>query len=471
MNRINYIIAVGCVLMLAGCDSFLDRSPISNANENVFYKSEDDFLVAADAAYNSLYTLYDPESLPSFFGELMSDNAYSDNNIGNVKDFEAFDTHVGMDPSNSLVLGFWNDYYEAIYIINNILSKSNNVDFDLKLAVQAEVRFLRALYYFDMVRAWGDVPLVLEPLSVAEALQQPRTPKEQVYEAIIEDLQFAANNLPDKKNERFVGAANEDAANTLLGKVYLTVGDKGKAEESLLKVYGKFSLVPYADLWDATKKNCAESIFEIQYMGGKSNPYSKYWAMFSPVDNGVITNWGAGINQVSNDLWNAYEAGDIRRDISIQNGYVSSNGEFIDVKYCIKWKDEDAELDNRREAADNNFIILRYADVLLMLTEATGNPQYLNEVRDRVNLPHYGEAGYPSQFNTVDLACEHERQVEFAMEFHRWFDLIRTGRAITVLKNSFKNVALDTEQQLLLPIPLDVISQNPTVIVQNEAYK
>lgn len=204
--------------------------------------------------------------------------------------------------------------------------------------------------------------------------------------------------------------------------------------------------------------------------GGKSNPYSKYWAMFSPLENKVITAWGAGINQASNDLWNAYEAGDIRRDISIQNGYVSSNGEFIDVKYCVKWKDEDAELDNRREAADNNFIILRYADVLLMLTEATGNPQYLNEVRDRVNLPHYGEAGYPSQFNTVDLACEHERQVEFAMEFHRWFDLIRTGRAITVLKNSFKNITLDAEQ-LLLPIPIFVISQNPTVIVQNEAYK
>jgi len=269
MNRINYIIAVGCMLILVGCDSFLDRSPISNANENIFYKSEDDFLVATDAAYNSLYTLYGPESLPSFFGELMSDNAYSDNNIGNVKDYEAFDTHVGMDPSNSLVLGFWNSYYEAIYIINNILSKSNSVDFDLKLSLQAEVRFLRALYYFDMVRAWGDVPLVVKPLSVAEALQQPRTPQEQVYEAIIEDLQFAAKNLPDKKNERFVGAANEDAANTLLGKVYLTIGDKGKAEESLLKVYGKFSLVPYGDLWDTAKKNGVESIFEIQYMGGE----------------------------------------------------------------------------------------------------------------------------------------------------------------------------------------------------------
>ena len=96
MNKINYIIVAFSILILAGCDSFLDRSPISNANENIFYQTEEDFIVAVDAAYNSLYTLYGPESLPSFFGELMSDNAYSDNNVGNVKDYEAFDTHIGM---------------------------------------------------------------------------------------------------------------------------------------------------------------------------------------------------------------------------------------------------------------------------------------------------------------------------------------------------------------------------------------
>ena len=469
MNKINYIIVAFSILILAGCNSFLDRSPISNDNENIFYQTEEDFIVAVDAAYNSLYTLYGPESLPSFFGELMSDNAYSDNNVGNVKDYEAFDTHIGMDPSNSLVLSFWNDYYKSIFIINNILSKSSNVDFGSKMPLQAEVRFLRALYYFDMVRAWGDIPLVLTPLSVSEALKQPRTRQKEVYEAIIDDLKFAAGNLPDKARERFVGAANADAANTLLGKVYLTTGNKSEAEKTLKQVYKKFSLVPYADLWDTSKKNGAESIFEIQYKGGKANPYSSYWAMFSPLENKVLTAWGAGLNQASEDLWNSYEPEDIRRDLSIQNGYISSTDEFINVKYCIKWRDLDAELNNRREASDNNFIILRYADVLLMLTEATGDPAYLNEVRDRAGLPHYGDARYPSQYNTIALACEHERQVEFALEFHRWFDLIRTGRAISVLKNSLKNVTI-TEKQLLLPIPLEVVSQNPTIIVQNEAY-
>lgn len=472
MNKIKYIIALFLILALSGCDSFLDRSPISNASEGQFYKTEKDFQVAATAAYNGLYTLYGPEGLVSFFGELMSDNAYNDNTAGNVKDYEAFDTHIGMDPSNTLVLSYWNSCYEELFRINNVIYKSRDVDFESKDALHGEMRFLRALYYFNMTRAWGDVPLVLTPLTIAESLKEPRAAQDKVYDAIIDDLIFAADNLPVKSKNRFAGAATEEAANTLLAKVYLTIGEKGEAAKVLMeKVYGKFSLVPYANLWDKRAKNGQESIFEIQYKGGKPNPYSKYWAMFTPLDNRIVTAWGGGINQVTDDLWNAYEPKDPRRDLSIQHGYKTANGTFVDVKYAIKWKDVEAELDGLREAADNNFIVLRYADVLLMLTEATGDVQYLNEVRSRIGLglPLYGESDYPAEYNTVELACEHERQVEFGLEFHRWFDLIRTGRALTVIKNSSKNVTM-TEDELLLPIPLDVISQNPTVITQNSAY-
>jgi hypothetical protein len=399
----------------------------------------------------------------------MSDNAYSDNTAGTVQDFEAFENHT-MNQNNTLVLNYWNNYYASIFIINNIIYKSEGTDFEKKNALTGEAKFLRALFYFDMVRAWSDIPLVTKPVTIDEAYKTGRTAEAKVYEQIIEDLNFAAENLPSKANQRFVGAASKEAANTLLGKVYLTIGDKTKASESLQKVYGKFSLVPYADLWNKSKKNGAESIFEIQFKGGKSNPYSSYWAMFTPLDNRIITAWGGGMNQITNDLWNAYETGDQRRDLSIQNGYNTAAGTTIDVKYCIKWKDATAELDGLREASDNNFIILRYADVLLMLTEATGDAKYLNEVRTRAGLPLYGASGYPSEYNTVALALEHERQVEFALEFHRWFDLKRTGRAIDVIKNCSKNITLKPNQ-LVLPIPLEVITQNPDVIVQNEAYK
>lgn len=469
MKKIKYFLAV-LSLSLIGCgDSFLDRAPISNMNDLDFYKNEKDFQTALWSGYNRLYTLYGPESLPSFFGELMSDNAYNDNTAGTVQDYEAFENHT-MNENNVLVLGYWNNYYNSIFILNNIIYKSSGAEFASKNALIAEARFLRAMFYFDMVRAWGDIPLVTEPLSISDAYKAGRASEANVYNQIVADLNFAAENLPVKASKRFAGAACQEAANTLLGKVYLTMGDKTKAAEALLKVYGKYSLVPYADLWNKTKKNGAESIFEIQYKGGKANPYSLYWAMFTPLDNRIVTAWGGGMNQVSSDLWNAYEIGDPRRDISIQNGYTTTGGATINVKFTIKWKDATAELDGLREAADNNFMVLRYADVLLMLTEATGEVKYLNEVRTRAGLPLYGQIGYPAQYNTVALACEHERQVEFAMEFHRWFDLKRTGRAIAVIKNSSKNITLNPNQ-LVLPIPLEVITQNPAVITQNEAYK
>lgn len=469
MKKIKYILAI-LSLSLIGCgDSFLDRAPISNMNDLDFYKTEKDFKTALWSGYNRLYTLYGPESLPAFYGELMSDNAYSDNTAGTVQDYEAFENHT-MNENNTLVLNYWNNYYNTIFILNNIIYKSSGTDFAGKDALIGEARFLRALCYFDMVRAWGDIPLVTEPLTISDAYKAGRTPETGVYNQIVADLEFAAEKLPAKASQRFVGAANQEAANTLLGKVYLTMGNKTKAAESLQKVYGKFSLVPYADLWNKTKKNGTESIFEIQFKGGKSNPYSSYWAMFTPLDNRIVTAWGGGMNQVSSDLWNAYEAGDIRRDLSIQDSYTTAGGVKIDVKFAIKWKDATAELDGLREAGDNNFIVLRYADVLLMLTEATGDAKYMNEVRTRASLPLYGAAGYPAQYNTVALACEHERQVEFALEFHRWFDLKRTGRAIAVIKNCSKNITLNANQ-LVLPIPLEVITQNPNVITQNEAYK
>ncbi len=469
MKNLKYFLVLfGMVLFGCGKD-FLEKTPISNMNEVDFYKSEKDLTTGMWSAYNSLYKLYGPESLPSFFGELMSDNAYSDNTAGTVQDYEAFENHT-MNPNNGLVLGYWNNYYTALFVVNNIIAKSEGIDFASKNALIAEARFLRALFYFDMVRAWGDVPLVTAPVGISDAYKQGRTPVVEVYAKIIEDLNFAVSNLPLKASKRFPGAPCQEAANALLGKVYLTKGDKSKAAETLLKVYGKFSLVPYAALWDKTKKNGAESIFEIQYKGGKANPYSLYWAMFSPLDNRIVTAWGAGMNQVTTDLWNAYESGDPRRDLSIQDGYKTAAGVKVDVKFPIKWKDPTAEIDGLREAADNNFMVLRYADVLLMLTEATGDAKYMNEVRTRVGLPLYGAAGYPSKYSTVDLACEHERQIELALEFQRWFDLIRTGRAITAIKNCSKNISM-TANQILLPIPLDVITQNPNVITQNEAYK
>lgn len=456
---------------MTGCSDFLDLSPISQANENGFYKTESDFETAMNSVYNTLYTIYGPQSLPSYFGECASDNAECNETAGDFSDKIALSNHVNITTANAMSLEFWNTYYESMFKINNVLSKIEGTNVAKKAQIQGECRFLRALYYFDLVRAYGDVPLVLQPVDAAEAFKIGRTPASEVYKAIIEDLKFAADNLPSKSGERFVGAATSDAANALLGKVYLTMGDKQNAQTYLMKEYGKFSLVPnYKDLWDNTKKNSSESIFEVQYKGGKSNPYSLYFAIFSPRDNYGISSWGMGGNQVLDNLVAEFEPGDKRLDASIRQGYLDASGAMMPDKWYIKWWDQGAELNGRTEAGASNFMILRYSDVLLMLTEATGDPKYMNEVRARAGLPAYGAAGYPSKYTTVEQAVEHEERVEFCGEFHRTFDLLRYGNAYQKI-NAVKGSTMTSDAQMLLPIPQSVIDQNPDVITQNEAYK
>jgi hypothetical protein len=465
---------------LTSCDDFLTRAPLSNMNELDFYNSEEDMKLAIVAVYATLHDVYHPGGIMSYFGELMSDNVESDCpiNIGSEGPSGTTSDAISRTafangavlPDNALVKVYWDTFYAAIFRINNVISRIP--EFNNANQYEAEMRFLRALYYFNMVQAWGRVALVTKPLTLEEAYSTGLADPDAVYAQIIEDLTFAANNLPE--SPRLIGTATSGAANTLLGKVYLTQGNKADAAATLQKVYGKYSLVDYADLWDLGKKNNAESIFEIQFAGGASNPYSRYFPWFAPYENrGAVSGWGYGNNKPTDQLWNAYEPNDIRRDISINNGYDKEENDgsitHVDTRYPNKWIDSDADRNsNNVEYASNNFIVLRYADVLLMLAEATGEARYLNEVRTRAGLTDYGTTGYPTQYNTLELAIEHERQVEFAMEFHRMFDLKRTGRALTVL-NGLWTGTLD-QNHLVLPIPLSVIDQNPIVVKQNTGY-
>ncbi len=359
------------------------------------------------------------------------------------------------------------------------MSLDKIVDADLsdayKKQITGEMKFLRALYYFNLVQLYGDVPLITGPIAGEAAYATKRTPKADVYKFIVEELKTAATNLTDPGNEPAKGRASKGAAKSLLGKVYLTMGDKASAAQVLKEVvdtYGgsKYDLLPsFSSLWGntAANKNTKESIFEIQYQGGVGNPYSSFWPAFAPFENFSITKYGGGMNMVTDDLYNEYEAGDVRRDASFYTGY-NKGAVFVSIKFNKKWVDLTAPLDGGQEAANNNFMVLRYADVLLLLSEATGDPQYLNKVRARAGLPLFGTPSYPSAlYPTIDLAIEHERRMEFALEYKRWFDLKRTGRAVAVLTSKGKAV---NANKLLLPVPLYALTQNPNLGPQNPGY-
>jgi len=461
------------MLIYACSDDFLETSPISNMNEEDYYQTGDDFSTAVTAAYATLYTEYDGLSGVSYCGEQMSDEATMYNALYNPTDAMAFKNYELLS-NNSVVQEIWENGFTDLNTVNTVIKKLHETTaFDnesLKAEYEAEMRFLRALYNFNLVRMFGDIPLLKEPVGVSESYDVLRSPESDVYNFIISDLKFASANLPLQSQVSRTGQATKGAAQGILGKVYLTVGKKDSAAMVLQQVIssGEYELLPdYSYLWDLKHENSKEALFEIQYVAGPTTPASPYWEQFTPFENFILSGQGYGMNQVTDDLWNDYEEGDPRRDLSISQGYYDGSGNWIAVKFPIKWYD-DTFIETGDKWYENNFIILRYADVLLMYAEATGDAQYLNEVRDRVGLPEYGTAGYPSdKYPTLDLAIEHERKVELAMEFHRWFDLKRTGRAIPLL--SERKGKTITNQMLVLPIPQSERDINPQ-LTQNPGY-
>jgi len=481
MKPVKIIYLLAFLFSLGACKkSFLDLAPVSNANSNAVFKTKADFDLALNNAYSTLYTIYAPKGAMSFTGELMSDNAtvttLAISGSFTIVDQQAFrDYTVGA--TNTGVYQFWVDHYTSLYQVNIVIDKIAGASLDdaYKKQVVGEMKFLRALYYFNLVQLYGDLPLITTPITGEAAYATKRSPKADVYKQIIDDLKAAATDLTDPGSEPGKGRATKGAAKSLLGKVYLTMGDKPNAVIALKDVvdtYGtsKYDLLPsFTSLWGntAANKNTKESIFEIQYLGAVGSPYSSFWPAFAPFENFTITKYGGGMNMVTDDLYNEYEAGDPRRDASFYTGY-TKGAVFVPIKFNKKWVDLTAPLDGGQEACNNNFMILRYADVLLLLSEASGDPQYLNKVRARAGLPLFGTAGYPSAtYPTLDLAIEHERRMEFALEYQRWFDLKRTGRAVTVLAAKGKAI---NANKLLLPVPQYAISQNPNLLPQNTGY-
>ncbi|GAB4021492.1 RagB/SusD family nutrient uptake outer membrane protein [Spirosoma migulaei] len=471
MKTIKHILTIVCICLAAtGCkESFLELKPISNPTADNF-KTTDDFELAVNAAYSSLYTIYHPEGAMSYVNEQMSDNAIVYNIAGIQADKWQF-KDLALSTTNTVVYQFWQDYYKALFNANIVLNKIEGASLDAtyKDGVKAQMMFLRALYYFNMVQTWGDLPIVTTPLTGEESYNVLRSPQSAVYDQIKKDLTAAIDKLPLASAVTIPGRVSKGAAQTLLGKVYLALGDKTSAATVLKEVVNsnQYSLIPtFAGLWGPTVKNTKESIFEIQYLGGSASaPFSRYYQTYYPVTAGLGF-IGTGMNQITDDLYNEYEAGDPRRDITIALGYTSGTT-FTPQKFPTKWTNTGATIVNGVSLANNNFMVLRYADVLLMLSEATGDASYLNQVRTRAGLPKFGDATYPSaKYATLDLAIEHERRMELAIEFQRWFDLKRTNRAVPVLSAKGKAI---TQTKLLLPIPQIVRLQNEA-IVQNPGY-
>ena len=470
----------------SSCSDFLEQNPQTDLSENDFYKTADDILSAVNGVYSSLQE-GDIYGNWYVFGEIPSDNTRNQLS-GSVTTQNEFDQFY-IDTQNSMIANFWKAAYKVINRTNTILGRIDGIEINTELAnrYKLECKFIRALMYFNLVRVYGDVPQVLKEISISESYDILREPKENVYNQIIADLK-EAQDLPVSYSTAEDGRATQGAAKALLANVYMTLHKYAEAETILAEIInsGRYSLLEntpgslnidgYKNVFSPVNHNSKEGIFEIQFLKGGYGEGSNYANNFAPENSGtnVVAVGGTGGNNIPEmDIYNAYEEGDLRRDFSMSLGYYDNrkNNEWVESRYVCKFMD----VPYQNNDASNNYPVIRYADVILMYAEALNQNGKTAEACKYLNMTRRRGFGYqttetsPVDLQTTDkaqfaLMVEQERRVELAFENHRWFDLIRTGRAVEVMRS--KGFSLN-ETNLICPIPQKQIDVNPK-LTQND---
>ena len=490
-NKIQKSVAVLILLFFfpgfLSCDAELDVEPESETTTDFFYSSAEEVGFAVISVYNSLHNIMNIEWALT---ELRSDNTYmnvdssssSDIPLRTLDRFEVVST-------NQHVTEYYRSAYSLIALANKVLANLDVVeDPDLRDQFEGEARFLRSYAYFNLVRLFGAVPIVDQVITGAQGLEKDRAPKEEVYAFIENDLSLAANMLPGNYNADEKGRVTLWAAKGLLGKVFLTQKKFSLAISVLEDVVnnGPHTLLnEYQDVFDVGNENNSEILFAVRYQSGSVGLGAPFANYFGPVqsDDYVVTGGGDGLNVPTETMSASYEDGD-RKEASMADFWIGDGGVENHRKFVTKFNSSFSAVDD----AGNDWPVLRFSDILLMLAEAHSQmgdlPKalgYMNQVRERAGLNGYDLSEVSSAFEFL-VTLEEERRVEFGFENQRWFDLLRTGRAVTVMNQHFStefqyNNPDDPESpvqpieawQLLLPIPQYEIDLYPN-IAQNIGY-
>lgn len=491
MNKFKYLLIAFTLLMTVSCsESFLEKAPLDSINTDNFFQTEEDAIAAINGAYQPLQwpKIY---NMRMWTTDIMAGNSIVGAGGGDdgreTQDMMNFVTAT----DNPGVLDLWRGPAPGILRCNIILQKvpDMNIDEMLKSRILGEAHFLRAHYYFILVRMFGDVPLLTEPQAPGDDLRPLRTKKEMVYEQIISDYTNAMNMLPEKSSysSADLGRATKGAAAGMLTKVYLTLGNYDKVVELANVVAGLgYKLnANYADNFNVSNKNSIESLFEVQYTGNAGEDFwanenqSSWLSTFTGPRNSDMVAGGWGWNQPTQEFIDAYEAGDLRKDVTVlYEGCPSFGGmeykkSFSTTGYNLRKFLVSKEIAATYDNSPMNFPVLRYADVLLMKAEALNElgktseaEAPLNEVRTRAGLPAVSGLS-KNEFKEKVL---HERRMELAFEGQRWFDMVRVDGgqyALDFLHSIGKTNA--SSKHLLWPIPQKEIDANPN-LTQNTGY-
>jgi len=443
------LITIAVLVLAAGCDSVLDTNPTASIDASQALQNERGVELAVTGAYSALQTdnIYGQEY--NMVPDLYADNLRFTGTFTNHAEFD----NRNVFPANVSILFTWTDLYAGINRVNNVIAGINGVE-DISEAARdrylGEALALRGLFYFNLVRYYGGVPLILEPSAgVGPESSVARSTQAQVYSQIIGDLTDAIAILPESGNPfRF----SRTGAQALLAKVYLEAGEWALARDMATAVIGsgRYGLVDnYRDLF--TIKNNSEAIFSVQFTVNDNNSQA-FW--FFPQDLGGRLGYAPtdGASSGPGNLVDAYLPQDTR--------FAASIGVIDGVYYGNKYF--------RIANGDDNVYVLRLADMYLTRAEANTrlgadpvnviHPD-INRIKVRAGVPDVDPA-VTSEAALLDVILD-ERRLEFAMEGHRFFDLRRTGRAMSVLGIP--------ESGLLFPLPQAELDVN-TKLVQNPGY-
>lgn len=530
-NIAKYIIIATLALPMASCNEWLGEDSPGVSDFDDFFSVPEVAQQTVNACYAPLAWEFNKTYFSEwFFGDIASDDALKGGqNLADGADAYDID-NFKVNANNGICLDYYRAKYQGIARCNLVLQEIPKMALDEKVLTEkfrdrllGEAYFLRGLYYFQLVRVFGGVPLVDFVIDSSNKWQQPRATVQQVYEHIVSDLTQAESLLWNKSDyaAEDLGRATKGAAQGMLCKVYLYMKDYdnaykwGKTWVDQQYRTGQYSLCRnYYDNFTLAGENGPESVFEIQYMADPTSDYGEGFGFTRGTFTTVMcrprltqlgqTGWGW--NHPTQNLYDEFEAGDPRREYTIGVPTDEERSE-AEVNYLGSpyWNYKVAYVENgtlprldHDSRSPLNYRVMRASDVLLLYAEAAlesgkdvaAAKWALEEVRARARanqanadvLPAFPDyRGYKDNNDDLRAALRHERRVELAMEGHRWFDLVRWGIAYDVLdrdKGSYgANESQEARKEManfipgkseLFPIPAEEINLNP--MDQNPGY-
>lgn len=480
--RFKAVLLIGALVAFAACEDDLNVDSNSAITEFDFLNNPANAIQLVNGVYNKQldYNMY------SFSWIGITSITSDDADKGSTATDTGTDKHrldnLTFDATDISFNDVWKGRYDGIYRANNALFylEQLTIDSALKNRLIGEVKFLRALFYFDLVRCFGGVPIVVEKIDINDdaTINQVvfiRKSKEEVYNQIEIDLQDAIEKLPLKSQyaPNDLGRATKGAAQALLSKAYLYQQKWQLAYDMAGEVItsGQYALLnDYAEVWREIGENKSESIYEVQ--ATLTNGLRDYTNVQGPRGTPDL---GWGFNTPSSSLANSYESGDLRREAAIMfvpsvlwDGFIAPVS-WTNPRYNYKAYQSsllESWNDNKGETA-KNLRILKYSDILLIRAEAGFQLGMSGEALDRINELRT-RAGLDVATMVTLQSILNERRWEMAMEHDRWFDLVRTGTAQSAMTANGKTFIVGTHE--LFPIPNDQIIASGGLLTQNPGY-